>query len=193
MLQHPWVLLAEYLRENWYTQKVFSVKIGKKTSEINELIRWKRNITVARDIILTKYLSTAPKFWILKQVDFDYEQMLLKDGEKNYVEVGQNDLSSWQNVVNTEKTHVEDKKIPWSELLQDIIDEEKRQSNYLRENIFQESPISYVEVKDIEKIDEDKKEEKEGNQEISTIPMEELLREEPLTEATQLSEVFDSF
>lgn len=193
MLQHPWVLLAEYLRENWYTQKDFSVKIGKKTSEINELIRWKRNITVARDIILTKYLSTAPKFWILKQVDFDYEQMLLKDGEKNYVEVGQNDLSSWQNVVNTEKTHVEDKKIPWSELLQDIIDEEKRQSNYLRENIFQESPISYVEVKDIEKIDEDKKEEKEGNQEISTIPMEELLREEPLTEATQLSEVFDSF
>lgn len=193
MLQHPWVLLAEYLRENWYTQKDFSVKIGKKTSEINELIRWKRNITVARDIILTKYLSTAPKFWILKQVDFDYEQMLLKDGEKNYVEVGQNDLSSWQNVVNTEKTHVEDKKISWSELLQDIIDEEKRQSNYLRENIFQESPISYVEVKDIEKIDEDKKEEKEGNQEISTIPMEELLREEPLTEATQLSEVFDSF
>lgn len=193
MLQHPWVLLAEYLRENWYTQKDFSVKIGKKTSEINELIRWKRNITVARDIVLTKYLSTAPKFWILKQVDFDYEQMLLKDGEKNYVEVGQNDLSSWQNVVNTEKTHVEDKKIPWSELLQDIIDEEKRQSNYLRENIFQESPISYVEVKDIEKIDEDKKEEKEGNQEISTIPMEELLREEPLTEATQLSEVFDSF
>ena len=193
MLQHPWVLLAEYLRENWYTQKDFSVKIGKKTSEINELIRWKRNITVARDIILTKYLSTAPKFWILKQVDFDYEQMLLKDGEKNYVEVGQNDLSSWQNVVNTEKAHVEDKKIPWSELLQDIIDEEKRQSNYLRENIFQESPISYVEVKDIEKIDEDKKEEKEGNQEISTIPMEELLREEPLTEATQLSEVFDSF
>jgi hypothetical protein len=77
--------------------------------------------------------------------------------------------------------------------LQDIIDEEKRQSNYLRENIFQESPISYVEVKDIEKIDEDKKEEKEGNQEISTISMEELLREEPLTEATQLSEVFDSF
>ena len=193
MLQHPWVLLAEYLRENWYTQKDFSVKIGKKTSEINELIRWKRNITVARDIILTKYLSTAPKFWILKQVDFDYEQMLLKDGEKNYVEVGQNDLSSWQNVVNTEKTHVEDKNISWSELLQDIIDEEKRQSNYLRENIFQESPISYVEVKDIEKIDEDKKEEKEGNQEISTIPMEELLREEPLTEATQLSEVFDSF
>jgi hypothetical protein len=38
-------------------------------------------------------LSTAPKFWILKQVDFDYEQMLLKDGEKNNVEVRQNDLS----------------------------------------------------------------------------------------------------
>ncbi len=142
MLQHPWVLLAEYLRENWYTQKDFSVKIGKKTSEINELIRWKRNITVARDIILTKYLSTAPKFWILKQVDFDYEQMLLKDGEKNNVEVRQNDLSSWQNVINVEMTHIEDKKISGKEILQYIIDEEKRQRNYLRENFFQESPIS---------------------------------------------------
>ena len=190
MLQHPWVLLAEYLRENWYTQKDFSVKIGKKTSEINELIRWKRNITVARDIILTKYLSTAPKFWILKQVDFDYEQMLLKDGEKNNVEVRQNDLSSWQNVINVEMTHVEDKRISGKEILQDIIDEEKRQSNYLRENVFQESPISYVEVKEAEKNEENQKEEK---QEISTISMEDLLREEPLTEATPLSEVFDSF
>jgi hypothetical protein len=32
-------------------------------------------------------LSTAPKFWILKQVDFDYEQMLLKDGEKIEVDI----------------------------------------------------------------------------------------------------------
>ena len=193
MLQHPWVLLAEYLRENWYTQKDFSVKIGKKTSEINELIRWKRNITVARDIILAKYLSTAPKFWILKQVDFDYEQMLLKDGEKNNVEFRQSDLSSWQNIINDEKTHEEDKKVSGKELLQDIIDEEKRQSNYLRENIFQESPISYVEVKEPENVEEDKNEEKEEKQEISTISMEDLLREEPLTEATQLSDVFDSF
>ena len=193
MLQHPWVLLAEYLRENWYTQKDFSVKIGKKTSEINELIRWKRNITVARDIILTKYLSTAPKFWILKQVDFDYEQMLLKDGEKNNVEFRQSDLSSWQNIINVEKTHEEDKKVSGKELLQDIIDEEKRQSNYLRENIFQESPISYVEVKEPENVEEDKNEEKEEKQEVSTISMEDLLREEPLTEATPLSDVFDSF
>ncbi len=193
MLQHPWVLLAEYLRENWYTQKDFSVKIGKKTSEINELIRWKRNITVARDIILTKYLSTAPKFWILKQVDFDYEQMLLKDGEKNNVEFRQSDLSSWQNIINDEKTHEEDKKVSGKELLQDIIDEEKRQSNYLRENIFQESPISYVEVKEPENVEEDKNEGKEEKQEISTISMEDLLREEPLTETTQLSDVFDSF
>jgi plasmid maintenance system antidote protein VapI len=52
--------------------------IGKKTSEINELIRGKRNITVAWDIILSKYLSTTPKFRILKQVDYDYEQLLSK-------------------------------------------------------------------------------------------------------------------
>ena len=189
MLQHPWVLLAEYLKENWYTQKDFSVKIGKKTSEINELIRWKRNITVARDIILTKYLSTAPKFWILKQVDFDYEQMLLKDGEKIEVDIWNIHQDWWLKNILLEKTQVEDKKNTGKEMLQDIIDEEKRQSKYLRENVFQETPI-HVEIE----VEEDKKEiVKEKQNSNNNISIRDLLREDPLTDATPLSDVFESF
>ena len=189
MLQHPWVLLAEYLKENWYTQKDFSVKIGKKTSEINELIRWKRNITVARDIILTKYLSTEPKFWILKQVDFDYEQLLLKDWEKFWVESWNDQTSWWLTGVHFEETKVESEKNIGKETLQDIIDEEKRQSKYLRENVFQETPM-YVEVDSKEDKVENTKEMQNSNNNIS---IKDLLREEPLTEATPLSDVFDSF
>ena len=189
MLQHPWVLLAEYLKENWYTQKDFSVKIGKKTSEINELIRWKRNITVARDIILTKYLSTVPKFWILKQVDFDYEQMLLKDGEKIEVDIWNIHQDWWLKNILLEKTQVEDKKNTGKEMLQDIIDEEKRQSKYLRENVFQETPI-HVEIE----VEEDKKEiVKEKQNSNNNISIRDLLREDPLTDATPLSDVFESF
>ena len=183
MLQHPWMLLAEYLKENWYTQKDFSVKIGKKTSEINELIRWKSNITVAWDVILTKYLSTDPKFWILKQVDYDYEQALLKDWEYNVNERivdKQNDLKQ-----KIDKTNIEDKKQSEKNILQDVIDEERRQSQYLRENVFQETPIYTVEEKVEEK--------KEISNETKNIPIEELLKEDPIIESTSLSQVFDSF
>lgn len=184
MLQHPGVILAEYLKENWYTQKDFSKKIGKKTSEINELIRWKRNITVARDIILTKYLSTKPKFWILKQVDFDYEQMLLKDWEMDVIMEDNNRYSlstknAFDNKQNSEQWNTQ-------KTLQDIIDEERLQSKYLRENVFQETPIY-----------EEEKEDEKGDvwivQRKDSVPIKDLLKEDPIQESTPLSELFNSF
>ena len=139
MLQHPWILLAEYLRENWYTQKDFSKKIWKKTSEINELIRGKRNITVARDIILTKYLSTEPKFWILKQLDYDYEQILLKE-QDSWIVTEIDNVSSWEDK-DVLKINLDDKTFSYELTSHDILEEEKRQTKYLKENIFQETPL----------------------------------------------------
>ena len=133
MLQHPWILLAEYLRENWYTQKDFSKKIWKKTSEINELIRGKRNITVARDIILTKYLSTEPKFWILKQLDYDYEQILLKE-QDSWIVTEIDNVSSWEDK-DVLKINLDDKTFSYELTSHDILEEEKRQTKYLKENI----------------------------------------------------------
>ena len=173
MLHHPWIILAEYLKENWYTQKDFSKKIGKKTSEINELIRGKRNITVARDIVLTKYLSTKPKFWILKQVDFDYEQALIKNWENDLT----NNNENWQGI---------NQNISMQKTLQDIIDEENLQSKYLKENVFQETPM--YEEKEKNKIEDNK-----IVQETKNIPIIDLLKEDPITENSPLSELFDSF
>ena len=62
------------IAEFWLTQKAFSEKIGKRSSEINELIKWKRKITIAWDILLSKVLHTPEKYWIYKQIDLDYEQ-----------------------------------------------------------------------------------------------------------------------
>ena len=91
--------------------------------------------------------------------------------------------------VHFEETKVESEKNIGKETLQDIIDEEKRQSKYLRENVFQETPM-YVEVDSKEDKVENTKEMQNSNNNIS---IKDLLREEPLTEATPLSDVFDSF
>ena len=70
-----WKELLEKIEELWLTQKAFSAKIGKKSSEINELIKWKRKITIAWDILLSKVLNTPEKYWIYRQIDLDYEQI----------------------------------------------------------------------------------------------------------------------
>lgn len=187
MLQHPWILLAEYLRENWYTQKDFSKKIWKKTSEINELIRGKRNITVARDIILTKYLSTEPKFWILKQLDYDYEQILLKE-QDGWIIAKIDNISSREDK-DVSKTNLnDDKTFSYESTTHDILKEEKRQTKYLKENVFQEAPLYE------EKNEEKAKNEENNIQNINkNIPIKELLKEDPIAEYTPLSELFDSF
>ena len=77
--------LLEKIEELWLTQKAFSAKIGKKSSEINELIKWKRKITIAWDILLSKVLNTPEKYWIYRQIDLDYEQIkqALQDENNN--------------------------------------------------------------------------------------------------------------
>ena len=78
MIENPWTILQLFLWEAGYTQKAFSVKIGKKVSEINELIKGKRKFTLAWDFLLSKTLGTPQKFWILKQIDYDYQALLIE-------------------------------------------------------------------------------------------------------------------
>ena len=47
--------------------------VGKPTSELNELLKGKRNITVQWDILLSKFLETPPKKRLFAQIDYDYE------------------------------------------------------------------------------------------------------------------------
>lgn len=76
MLRHPGALIAEYLQHYVVTQKDFANQINKSVSEVNELIKWKRNITIAWDVLLSDFFKTEPKFRIKKQIDYDYEQFL---------------------------------------------------------------------------------------------------------------------
>ena len=79
MLQHPWTELQVLIKEKWLTQKAFSSILWKKVSEVNELLKWKRNITIQRDYLLHQTLWTPIKYWILKQIDYDYSLLDIEE------------------------------------------------------------------------------------------------------------------
>ncbi len=71
-VKHPWEYLIQEIRDRNWTQKQFSLLAWKKVSEVNELIKWKRNITIQRDLILSSVLWLPEKYWMNKQIDYDY-------------------------------------------------------------------------------------------------------------------------
>ena len=83
MLQHPWTELQVLIKEKWLTQKAFSSIFWKKVSEVNELLKWKRNITIQRDYLLHQTLWTPIKYWILKQIDYDYSLIDIDEENTN--------------------------------------------------------------------------------------------------------------
>ena len=84
MLSHPWTELQLLIKEKWLTQKAFSSILWKKVSEVNELLKWKRNITIQRDYLLHQTLWTPIKYWILKQIDYDYSLLDIEEENTNY-------------------------------------------------------------------------------------------------------------
>jgi plasmid maintenance system antidote protein VapI len=60
------------LKERGWTQKDFARLLGKKVSEVNELIKGKRNITVHRDILLSALFDDEEKKWCRLQLEYDY-------------------------------------------------------------------------------------------------------------------------
>ena len=83
MLEHPWAQLQLLIKEKWLTQKAFASILWKKVSEVNELLKWKRNITIQRDYLLHQTLWTPIKYWILKQVDYDYSLIDIDEEDTN--------------------------------------------------------------------------------------------------------------
>ena len=79
MLEHPWTELQLLIKEKWLTQKAFASILWKKVSEVNELLKWKRNITIQRDYLLHQHLWTPIKYWILKQIDYDYSLLDIEE------------------------------------------------------------------------------------------------------------------
>lgn len=85
-MQHPWIELQNIIKEKWLTQRAFSTILWKKISEVNELLKWKRNITIQWDYLLHQALWTPIKYRILKQIDYEYSLILPSSFEWKTIE-----------------------------------------------------------------------------------------------------------
>jgi len=102
MLEHPWTELQLLIKEKWLTQKAFSSILWKKVSEVNELLKWKRNITIQRDYLLHQTLWTPIKYWILKQIDYDYSLIDIEETPHDDVILGDSEESTSQQTSHSE-------------------------------------------------------------------------------------------
>jgi hypothetical protein len=66
------------------------------------LIKGKRNITIAWDLIFSQVFQTPQKFWVLKQLDYDYQQALTKE-KSNFNLTSQAHQRKTVNKFNDEK------------------------------------------------------------------------------------------
>ena len=103
MIEHPWTELQVLIKEKWLTQKAFASILWKKVSEVNELLKWKRNITIQRDYLLHQTLWTPIKYWILKQVDYDYSLLDIKE-ESSVSTLDKDDLGEIWNSEQSEES-----------------------------------------------------------------------------------------
>ena len=94
MLEHPWIELQVLIKEKWLTQKAFASILWKKVSEVNELLKWKRNITIQRDYLLHQTIWTPVKYRILKQVDYDYSLLDIEETQHQDVILSVSEESS---------------------------------------------------------------------------------------------------
>ncbi|MDD2536909.1 MAG: hypothetical protein PHU61_00220 [Candidatus Absconditabacteria bacterium] len=78
-MQHPGIELKSIITEKGRTQKKFAVLLGKKVSEVNELIKGKRNITIPWDYLLHQVVDTPLKYWVDLQTSYDYHNFLGKE------------------------------------------------------------------------------------------------------------------
>ena len=102
MIAHPWIELQVLIKEKWLTQKAFSSILWKKVSEVNELLKWKRNITIQRDYLLHQTLWTPIKYWILKQIDYDYSLLDIEKTPPNDVILSDNEESTSHQTSHSE-------------------------------------------------------------------------------------------
>ena len=107
MIEHPWIELQVLIKEKWLTQKAFSSILWKKVSEVNELLKWKRNITIQRDYLLHQTLWTPIKYWILKQIDYDYSLLDIEETDDLSSRTTMKDLNWEAEELNTQETPVE--------------------------------------------------------------------------------------
>ena len=72
--EHPWVWLGLALESNDMTQKQFADLIGKSPVEVNQIISWKRAVTLDWAMKICAVFWWEPKYWLEMQADYDEQE-----------------------------------------------------------------------------------------------------------------------
>ena len=78
---HPWEFIKEQLSAMPITQKELAARIWKAQAEVNQLVKWRRDITMDRAIRLAQFFWTSWEVWIGIQNSYDAYRLKKKDEE----------------------------------------------------------------------------------------------------------------
>lgn len=79
---HPGLLLADEIEANEFTQIDFAKLIGLKRSQLNEIIKGKRNINAELALLLEKALGIDAEFWMEAQKNYDLDKVRIEAKNK---------------------------------------------------------------------------------------------------------------
>lgn len=82
--EHPWVWLEMALEANNMTQKEFADLIWKNPVEVNQIINWKKNITLDWAMKISAVFGWNYKMWLDMQADYDEQEYRRS---KKYLEI----------------------------------------------------------------------------------------------------------
>ncbi len=83
---HPGIILADEIEANDYSQIDFAKLIDLKRSQLNEIIKGKRNINADLALLLEKALGIDADFWMEAQKNYDLDKARIEAKNKEQLE-----------------------------------------------------------------------------------------------------------
>lgn len=83
---HPGIILADEIEANEYSQIDFAKLIDLKRSQLNEIIKGKRNINADLALLLEKALGIDADFWMEMQKNYDLDKARIEAKNKEQLE-----------------------------------------------------------------------------------------------------------
>lgn len=68
---HPWVIIADELKARNRSQKKFAELIWLTVAQVNDLVKWRRNISPKLALSIGSAFWTSANLWLKLQNDYD--------------------------------------------------------------------------------------------------------------------------
>jgi len=91
---HPWVIIADELKARNWSQKKFAELIWLTVAQVNDLIKWRRNISPKLALSIGSAFWTSANLWLKLQNDYDiYKLYQDEKAMKKVVEIREKALA----------------------------------------------------------------------------------------------------